>query len=679
MTITTYSTMAGTIGQPYFVSAGSLLTVIPSQGATAFIEYTLSDLANIRNGVATWSLWTKGQVTQQVTDLFKDSGYVRMTSLSASSILQIDDMPNATQIQDYSAPFSSVDVAVRAAAFAARPAILAGDFGASFNELADQFGLDFATPTNITGVAPCRASMQTATGSALLEYRAADRSMRVTLPGELTGSWVLISDGIFQLPSGSTANTMRVSITSRLLPAVDQSDTLASGTRYWRRPNGSWKYQISAALFEQIQWLPTFGIGGNQSSDIAKRMNPIINSGANVMIMNVSGNDYITGNIQVPQSTAITMSNGDQVLAKGIPVILQLLPPRYGKDAAGANLAFTGEYTAARQGNMTTGNRSMRNAAYSRQGMFIADPSKAIDPLSAQGAIFNGYTSDGKHPAGGLAHVIMLSNLAPLRQMFGAYAFSPTVGAGDYYSATLNPGGNLLNSNQGAFAGSTGTKNAGITNTAAWAAATVQAARSFVISNGNLYYTEVGGTTGAVAPAHTQGAASDGGVSWTFQSSGAVAGLGDNFSATIEGTGVTATVHSITEPDGTRWQEVIIFGGPADGNGLRLSPQAISGSTITALTDKVTCEIDWKIMTNPKDCYGVFLDCVLTGGLSVIWDNNSMQSIQQGMQIDAGRTSLEPIVWPAGVTNVQPRFHPQVKANGVTRVRMNNFTTRKVI
>mgnify|MGYP001761183641 FL=1 len=577
------------------------------------------------------------------------------------------------------APFSSTDVAARTAAFASRPPIIAGDFGASFNELCDQFGLDFATPINITGVAPCRASMQTATGSALLEFRAADKNIRVTLPGETVGSWTPIADGIFQIPSGNTSNYMRVSITSRLLPATDKQDTLASGTRYWRRPNGSWKYQLSAALFEQIQWLPTFGIGGNQSTDVAKRMGPIVNSGANIMLMNVLGNDYITGNITVPDSVITTMSNGDQVLAKGVPVILQLLPPRYGKDAAGGNLTFTGEYTAARQGNMTTGNRAMRNAAYSRPGMYVADPSKAIDALSAQGAIFNGYTSDGKHPAGGLAHCIMLSNLAPLRQMFGAYAFSPTVGAGDYYNATLNPGGNLLVSNQGAFAGSAGTKNAGITNTATWASATIVAARSFVISGGNLYFTDIGGTTGSIAPAHQQGSASDGGVIWTFIDSGAVPGLGDNFTGTIEGAGVTATVHSITEPNGTRWQEVVIYGGPADGNGLRFSPQAINGSTITPVTDRVTSEIDWRISTNPKDCYGLYLDCVLTGGLAVIWDNNSMQSIQQGMMIDGGRTSLEPMVWPTGVTNVQPRFHMQVKANGMTRVRTNNFTFRKVI
>lgn len=557
--------------------------------------------------------------------------------------------------------------------------ILAADFGASFNELCDQFGLDFATPTNITGAAPCRASMQTAVGSALLEFRFSDKSMRVTLPGETVGAWTQISDGIFQLPSGSTTNFMRVSITARLLPTSDKSDTITSGTRYWRRPNGSWKYQLSAALFEQIKWLPTFGIGGNQSTDIANRMGPIADCDAQLFFMNISGNDYITGNMTVEQSINTTMANGDLLLARGKSVILQLLPPRYGKDAAGGNLTFTGEYTAARQGNMTSGNRMARNATYTRPGMQVADPSPAIDPLSSQGAIFNGFTSDGKHMAGGMAHVMMLSNIPAARPMFNGYAFVPNVGAGDYYNSTLNPGGNLLTSNQGAFAGTTGTKNAGITDTSSWVTLTVKTPRSFVISNGNLYFSDAGGTTGATAPSHVQGTAYDGGVLWTFLESGVVAGLGTGWTATIEGTGVTATVHSVTKPNGQRFQEAIIYGGPADGNAIRFSPTAINGSTITPVTDTVTWEIDAKLPTNPGDCYGFFSDCVLTGGLAVIWDNNCMQGIQQGMQIDTCRISLEPMVWPTGVTNVQPRFHVQMKANGLSRVSMNNATLRKIV
>lgn len=557
--------------------------------------------------------------------------------------------------------------------------ILAADFGASFNELCDQFGLDFATPTNITGATPCRASMQTATGNAVLEYRMADKSMRVTLPGETVGPWTPIADGIFQIPSGSTGNFMRVSITSRLLPNSDQSDTLASGTRYWRRPAGSWKHQLSAVLYEQIQWLPTFGIGGNQSSDIANRMGPIVECDAQLFFMNLSGNDYITGNMAVTSSVDTAMANGDKLLARGKSIILQLLPPRWGKDAAGGNLTFTTEYTATRQGNLASGNRAYRSAAQTRPGMQVADPSEAIDPLNAQGAVFNGFTVDGKHLAGGLAHVVMKSNLPAVRPMFNGYAFTPNVGAGDYYSASLNPGGNLLTSNQGAFAGATGTKNAGITDTAAWVTLTVKTPRSFVISNGNLYFTDAGGTTGIAAPSHVQGTAFDGGVLWTFLESGVVAGLGTGWTATIEGTGVTATVHSVTKPNGQRFQEAIVTGGPADGNAIRFSPTAFNGSNITPGVDKVTWEIDARFPMNPADCYGVWSDCVLTGGLAVLWDNYSMSGIQQGLQIDACRISLEPMVWPAGVTNVQPRFHAQAKANGLFRISMNNATTRKIV
>lgn len=622
---------------------------------------------------------------------------------------------------------------------AARPVILAGDFGASFNELCDQFGLDFALPVNITGVAPVRGNLQMANGNAVLKFRASDNSMCVAPPGETEGAYVPIADGIFELPSGNSNNKMRVSVTARLLPTTNKQDTLASGTRYCRRPNGSWKYQLSAATHEQMQWLQTFGIGGNQSTDMAKRIDAPLNSGAQLMFVNLSGNDYITGNMLVADSVNTTMANCDKFLEKGISVILQLLPPRYGKDAAGVALPFSGEYTADRQGKLTTGNRAVRAPASLRPGMSIADPSKAIDPLSAQGAIFNGCTGDGKHPAGGLAHYIMMSNLLIVKPMFTGYAFSPNVGAGDYYNAAFNPGGNLLNSNQGAFAGNSTANNgvaaawaattvitaqkfiisngnlyyteaggttgntapthlqgsvtdgsvswkfaasriaSSIANTPSWATAASVAARTFVISNGNLYTTDAGGVTGATAPSHVQGTVYDGGVFWTFVDSGAVAGIGDGYTPTLEAAGVTATFHTLTDVSGTRRQEVIVRGGATNGNGLRISPSAINGSTITPLVDRVTYEIDVKIPTNPSDCYGMFSDCILAGGLPVIWDNACMQSIQQGMQIDSCRIALEPMVWPTGVTNVQPRFHIQVKANGLTRLSLEKNTLRKVI
>lgn len=49
-----------------------------------------------------------------------------------------------------------------------------------------------------------------------------------------------------------------------------------------------------------------------------------------------------------------------------------------------------------------------------------------------------------------------------------------------------------------------------------WAASTAFAAGSYCFYDGNVYYTSAGGTTGATAPTHTSGSASDDSVSWAY-------------------------------------------------------------------------------------------------------------------------------------------------------------------
>ncbi len=49
-----------------------------------------------------------------------------------------------------------------------------------------------------------------------------------------------------------------------------------------------------------------------------------------------------------------------------------------------------------------------------------------------------------------------------------------------------------------------------------WTASTPFGANSYCFNNGNYYTTTAGGTTGATAPTHTSGSASDGGVTWIY-------------------------------------------------------------------------------------------------------------------------------------------------------------------
>lgn len=54
----------------------------------------------------------------------------------------------------------------------------------------------------------------------------------------------------------------------------------------------------------------------------------------------------------------------------------------------------------------------------------------------------------------------------------------------------------------------------------AWTTSTAFSAATYCSYNGNIYYTAAGGTTGASPPVHTSGSASDGVVTWVYQSAG---------------------------------------------------------------------------------------------------------------------------------------------------------------
>jgi hypothetical protein len=49
-----------------------------------------------------------------------------------------------------------------------------------------------------------------------------------------------------------------------------------------------------------------------------------------------------------------------------------------------------------------------------------------------------------------------------------------------------------------------------------WTSGVTYSANSYTFYNGNYYTTSVGGVTGATAPTHTSGSASDGGVTWDY-------------------------------------------------------------------------------------------------------------------------------------------------------------------
>lgn len=95
-TVAQYST-----SQPVAVSAGSIVTVTPSAGATAVVEYTLGSFADIGNGVAVWKPWAKGSIASAASDLLNDSVFMRVSAQGGSVSFSVNANPSAVDIEPF--------------------------------------------------------------------------------------------------------------------------------------------------------------------------------------------------------------------------------------------------------------------------------------------------------------------------------------------------------------------------------------------------------------------------------------------------------------------------------------------------------------------------------------------------------------------------------------------------
>lgn len=82
------------ISQPIQIERGAIVTVIPSSGATAKVEYTTAKFSAVRNGDAVWANWPKGNATAKTADLLNESGFIRITASGGSVDLDIDQFPS---------------------------------------------------------------------------------------------------------------------------------------------------------------------------------------------------------------------------------------------------------------------------------------------------------------------------------------------------------------------------------------------------------------------------------------------------------------------------------------------------------------------------------------------------------------------------------------------------------
>lgn len=89
----TVAAQAGETSRPFFVPRRSVVTVTPSAGAIALVEYTTSGRAAVRNGTAKWQSWFKGPVSAQTADILNSPAELRITATGGAATISTEENP----------------------------------------------------------------------------------------------------------------------------------------------------------------------------------------------------------------------------------------------------------------------------------------------------------------------------------------------------------------------------------------------------------------------------------------------------------------------------------------------------------------------------------------------------------------------------------------------------------
>lgn len=90
----TYTIAAGIRSRNHQAPNGTIVTVTPTPGSTALVEYSVGTDAAVANGVATWSQWPKGEVGVATSDIANDIVWLRITALGGAAVLNLDYTPS---------------------------------------------------------------------------------------------------------------------------------------------------------------------------------------------------------------------------------------------------------------------------------------------------------------------------------------------------------------------------------------------------------------------------------------------------------------------------------------------------------------------------------------------------------------------------------------------------------
>lgn len=106
------------VSSPAVAPAGALVTITPTPGGAAKVEYNAGSSVDVGNNATAWVEWPKGLVTTPTSDVVVDSGFLRVTAIKKDVKYEINGSPTAAALSTLRPDWASIQVAA--------PVIIAG-------------------------------------------------------------------------------------------------------------------------------------------------------------------------------------------------------------------------------------------------------------------------------------------------------------------------------------------------------------------------------------------------------------------------------------------------------------------------------------------------------------------------------------------------------------------------
>lgn len=500
----------------------------------------------------------------------------------------------------------------------------------SIDALGTLEGVRFVDPVAIPGIVNMGASFNCpTTGPCTWDLLIVDgrKMLAWASPGDTIGPRIdVTAGGTFTFTSGNGTVTTFAGVKPMGMPAANTIGTSAFTTVACTKNIGAWRHMLYDMLYGSFKFGPTRSISGQTLNDAiipGGLLDQAIADAPDAIVLGLGINDILLTAATSTSLLALHLAAWQKITAAGIVCIVNMPAPLWGKDAAG--VAYAGApyaYNAAQEATRVDFIRRASDAAKNYPGVYLEDANFGMtDTNSTQGAAKNGYTRDSIHFSGSGAQERAMGMSQILTSLFPLAVASVNVCSSAYYSATSQPGGNLLPASQGAFLGTGGTAGAGVT---------------------------------------------------------AGTGIGTGITvARSSGTGISAVMNKVTATDGgPDWQEYVLSGSLATTEQIRT---LFGASTIGNFNvdDTVVMEMECEVVG--AGVYGVWGQYFVTGAPTAVVIYQQHHNVIGGIRYGRFMITSLPFKWQAGISATSSQFYIQTLPGATCTVRLRRGNFRKVI